>query len=104
MPADGPAQALICERIARLAGDRRPVTVGLDGPVAVGKSTLARDIAERLGRLGYPTAVVGADGFLWPAVSLQARRLMGRKGFPESFDRGAMGHFLRGVRAGAEPS
>lgn len=104
MPATDDVTALIAERIAALAADRRPVLVGLDGPVAVGKSTLARALADDLAGRGLPTAVIGADGFLWPAAHLQARGLMPRKGFPETFDRLAMARFLRGVRAGHAPS
>jgi type I pantothenate kinase len=104
MSADSDAASLIVGRIAALATPARPVLVGLDGPVAVGKSTIARALAERLRGRGLATAVVGADGLLWPAATLQARGLMRRKGFPESFDRAAMAAFLEAVRAGAAPS
>lgn len=103
MPASDDATAHLAERIAALTETRRPVLVGLDGPVAVGKSTFARALAEALAGRGLPTAVVAADGFLWPAAHLQARDLMQTKGFPETFDRLAMVRFLRGVRAGHAP-
>lgn len=80
----------------------RPVLVGLDGAVAVGKSTLAGQLAERLRAAGAPTAVIGADGFLWPTAQIQARGLT--KGFPESYDRAAMMAFLDAVRAGQQPA
>ena len=80
----------------------RVVLVGLDGAVAVGKSTLAAQLAERLQGAGAPTAVIGADGFLQPTAQIQARGLT--KGFPESYDRAAMAAFLDAVRAGEQPS
>jgi len=94
---------LLATRILALRADLgRPVLVGLDGAVAVGKSTLAGHLTERLRAAGAPTAVVGADGFLWPTAQIQARGLT--KGFPESYDREAMVAFLDAVRAGDQPA
>jgi type I pantothenate kinase len=99
---------LLADRIVALAlslaAHRRPVLVGLDGPVAVGKSTFARALAEALRGRGLTVAVVGADGFQWPAATLEALGLMRRKGIPAAFDREAMAAFLAGVRAGAQRS
>lgn len=77
----------------------RPIIVALDGPVAGGKSTLARALAEALPR----AAMISADGFLLPLARLQLRGLITRKGFPESFDREAMIAFLTAVRADGSP-
>jgi type I pantothenate kinase len=82
----------------------RPVLVGLDGAVAVGKSTLARVLAELLEARGIPTAVISADGFLLPGAELRARALNARKGFPESFDRVAQAAFLVALRNGERPA
>jgi type I pantothenate kinase len=76
---------------ARASGAR---VVGITGGVAVGKSTLAAAVAERLG-----AAVVATDGFLHGNAALAERGLAHRKGFPESFDGPALGTFLDGWRA-----
>ena len=44
------------------------------------------------------------DGFLYPNAELQARGLMERKGFPESYDTRALIEFLRNVKSGATAS
>jgi type I pantothenate kinase len=78
--------------------------VALDGPVAVGKSTLAAWLAGRLEASGLTTSVVGADGFLLPLAKLREEGLIARKGAPESFDRAAIVAFLTGYLRGEEPS
>jgi type I pantothenate kinase len=95
----------VVERVLALlaANPDGTVLVGLDGAVAAGKSTAAVRIAEDLRTRGLDVAVVSADGFLLSAARLRDLRLVGRKGFPESFDRAAMAAFLRAVRAGAAP-
>jgi type I pantothenate kinase len=59
--------------------------VGLTGSVAVGKSTLAGQIADALGSM-IRVDVISTDGFLLPNAELDARGLLMRKGFPESYD------------------
>ena len=45
--------------------------------------------------------LVTTDGFLFPNAELERRGLMGRKGFPESYDRRALLRFVSEVKAGA---
>lgn len=71
--------------------------VGITGGVAVGKSTLALAVADRLG-----APVVATDGFLLDNAALAERGLAHRKGFPESFDAGALGGFVDRWRASGE--
>jgi type I pantothenate kinase len=96
----------LATRIAGLSAQTpdRPVLIGLDGAVAVGKSTLARVLAELLDTRGVPTAVISADGFLLSGAELQAKNLNARKGFPESFDRLAQADFLAALRRGERPA
>ncbi|MCH8628099.1 type I pantothenate kinase [Arsenicicoccus piscis] len=80
-----------------------PFIIGVAGSVAVGKSTTARLLRELLRR--WPSTprveLVTTDGFLHPNAELEKRGLMGRKGFPESYDRRALLRFVQEVKAGA---
>src|SRR5687768_5309199 len=80
-----------------------PFVVGVAGSVAVGKSTIARLLRELMSRWpGTPRVeLVTTDGFLYPNAELERRGLMGRKGFPESYDRRALVSFLTEVKSGA---
>lgn len=86
---------------ARIAARHRPgetLVVGITGSVAVGKTTLARQIAEAL---PGTVEIVSTDGFLKPNAVLEAEGLAMRKGFPESYDRSAMAAALAGLKQGA---
>jgi type I pantothenate kinase len=81
----------------------QPFIIGLAGSVAVGKSTFARVLRALLARWPeHPNVgLVTTDGFLHPNRILKARRLMHRKGFPESYDLRRMIDFLDDIKAGA---
>ena len=85
--------ALIEER--RPPGD--PLLAGVTGGVAVGKSTLAASLSEQF---AGATPVVAGDSFLWPNTELDSRGLTSEKGFPDTFDRGALRLALGGLRSG----
>ena len=82
---------------------KTPFVIGVAGSVAVGKSTTARILAELLSR--WPSSpkvdLVTTDGFLYPNAVLQRENMMERKGFPESYDIGALLRFLSAVKSGA---
>jgi type I pantothenate kinase len=80
-----------------------PYVIGIAGSVAVGKSTIARILQALLGRWpDHPRVdLVTTDGFLFPNATLEARGLMARKGFPESYDVRALMNFLAELKAGA---
>jgi type I pantothenate kinase len=101
-----PVLASLGETVAALIGRAalRPLIVALDGPVAAGKSTLARSLETTLDHRGLQTAVVSADGFLHGLAKLEADGLMASKGFPESFNRPAMISFLERIRGCEAPS
>ena len=76
--------------------------IGITGGVAAGKSTLAADLATRLGRepLGSTVEVVGSDGFLRSNLALETAGLAMRKGYPETYDTAAMAAALGAIRRG----
>ena len=79
-----------------------PYIIGIAGSVAVGKSTTARVLEALLARWPNTPKVdlVTTDGFLLPNEELTRLGLMDRKGFPESYDTGALLHFLADIKAG----
>ena len=83
---------------------RVPFIIGIAGSVAVGKSTSARVLRTLLARWAdHPKVdLVTTDGFLFPNAVLEARGLMNRKGFPESFDSSRLLNFLNDVKSGKE--
>ncbi|MDQ6900264.1 MAG: type I pantothenate kinase [Candidatus Dormibacteraeota bacterium] len=80
-----------------------PYVIGIGGSVAVGKSTFARILRALLARWpNHPKVdLVTTDGFLFPNRVLEARRLMNRKGFPESYDLRRLLRFLSDLKSGA---
>jgi type I pantothenate kinase len=82
------------------ADDVRPFVIAVAGSVAVGKSTFARVLRALLAQAGRTVELVATDGFLWPTAILEKRDLMGRKGFPESYDLERMLLFLAELKEG----
>ena len=82
-----------------------PFVIGIAGSVAVGKSTVARLLQLLLSRSPHTPRVdlVATDGFLLPNAVLEERGSLARKGFPESYDRGALLNFVASVKAGISP-
>jgi type I pantothenate kinase len=83
---------------------KTPFIIGIAGSVAVGKSTTARVLKELLQR--WPSSpkvdLVTTDGFLLPNDELRKHNWMERKGFPESYDVGALLRFLSAIKSGQE--
>lgn len=83
-------------------GLKTPFIIGIAGSVAVGKSTTARVLRELLQR--WPSSpkvdLVTSDGFLLSNEALRRAKLMDRKGFPESYDVGALLRFLSAIKSG----
>ena len=82
--------------------NKTPFVIGIAGSVAVGKSTTARILKELLAR--WPSSpkvdLITTDGFLYQNEVLRRENLMERKGFPESYDIGALLRFLSAIKAG----
>ncbi len=81
---------------------KTPFIIGMAGSVAVGKSTTARVLKELLAR--WPSSpkvdLITTDGFLHTNETLLREDLMERKGFPESYDVGALLRFLSAIKSG----
>jgi type I pantothenate kinase len=82
--------------------EKVPYVIAVAGSVAVGKSTTARLLQTLLSASpGSPRVdLVTTDGFLLPNATLESLGLLGRKGFPESYDRRALVRFLADVKSG----
>jgi len=81
---------------------RVPFVIGIAGSVAVGKSTTSRILKALLASWpSHPQVdLVTTDGFLLPQSVLEARGLVHRKGFPESYDLRRLVRFMAEVKAG----
>jgi pantothenate kinase len=89
------------EALARRVAGLRPgrVLLGLAGPPAAGKTTLAAALAAAL---GPRAAVVGMDGFHYAQVALDQLDRAARKGAPDTFDADGYVALLRRLRAGED--
>jgi type I pantothenate kinase len=81
---------------------RAPFVIGIAGSVAVGKSTTSRVLQALMASWpGHPrVSLVTTDGFLLPQRVLEARGLVTRKGFPESYDVRRLLRFMADVKSG----
>ncbi|HET9359266.1 MAG TPA: type I pantothenate kinase [Vicinamibacterales bacterium] len=84
-------------------GPRVPFVIGVAGSVAGGKSTATRVLQALLASWpSHPQVdLVTTDGFLLPLAVLEARGMIARKGFPESYDLRRLVRFMADVKNGA---
>jgi pantothenate kinase len=90
------------EALAPLLGSDRPrILVGIAGPPAAGKSTLAVSLARALRQEYGPGAAIAVpmDGFHLANAELDRLGLANRKGAPETFDAAGFVHLLARLRA-----
>ena len=90
----------IAEWIEARRRGARPYLLGVTGSVSSGKSTFAGQLAAVLAAAGADVEIACTDGFLMDNVTLDAKGILGRKGFPESYDMDALRAALAAVRAG----
>ncbi|MBI3678423.1 MAG: type I pantothenate kinase [Proteobacteria bacterium] len=89
---------------AHRARDISPFVIGVTGGVAVGKSTLAAQIKEALEQSQGAPLVLNTDGFLLSNAILQERNLSLRKGYPETYDIGALRSAVAAIKRGERVS
>jgi type I pantothenate kinase len=65
---------------------KAPFLVGFNGSVASGKSYMADSCYTRLKECGFSVVILSTDNFIYPNRELLKKRLMHRKGFPESYN------------------
>jgi len=89
-------------RFLRIRDRKMPYIIGVAGSVAVGKSTTARVLQALLARWSPKPKVdlITTDGFLHSNAYLERAGLMDKKGFPESYNLGALLTFLSDIKAG----
>lgn len=79
-----------------------PYIISIAGSVSVGKSTSARILQALLS--SWPeernVSLITTDGFLYPLAILEAKNLLKRKGFPESYDIHRLIQFVSDIKAG----
>ena len=78
--------------------------VSVAGSVGVGKTVFATRLSAAL-NVQQPgrAQTISTDGFLLPNITLDARGLLDRKGFPETYDHDAIHTFIRTLRNGTWP-
>lgn len=88
----------LAARVLEIQAENPGLVVALTGSVASGKSTLARHLETNL-EPPLDVETVSTDGFLFLTEYLREHGLFQRKGFPETYDYGAMQAAIASVRA-----
>jgi pantothenate kinase len=91
-----PSAPELVERARRLAGAGGRRILGITGPPAAGKSTLAALVVDELGP--DLARLVGMDGFHLAQVELERQGIADRKGAPHTFDADGFIALLRRLR------
>ena len=74
----------ITERIDN--DDKNRYFIALSGPPASGKSTISQKLANDLSSKEYNSSILQMDGFHYDDVILKEKKLLLKKGAPETFD------------------
>ena len=68
--------------------------LALSGPPASGKSTISEKLTNDLNKKGYKTSILQMDGFHYDDQILKEKKLLLKKGAPETFDVMGLINFL----------
>ena len=79
-----------------------PLMIGIAGSVSVGKSTFSRTLQKLFHIVNgiKNVEIVTTDGFLYPNSVLEKKKIMDKKGFPESYDHKSLLKFLHKIKSG----
>ena len=96
------SRSKVIEQFLGTTPSHLPYVISIAGSVAVGKSTTARILQALLDRWPEHPKVelITTDGFLYPNSELEARGLMKKKGFPQSYDMRRLVNFVADIKAG----
>lgn len=76
------------------------MVIGITGSVAVGKSTFAHDLADKLSQQNIKTKVISTDDFLMSNDELHERGLFDQKGFLQTYNLDLLEKVITRFRAG----
>ncbi|QEA58905.1 type I pantothenate kinase [Leuconostoc koreense] len=76
------------------------MVIGIAGSVAVGKSTFAHDLADKLSQQSIKTTVISTDDFLMSNAMLHELGLFDQKGFPQTYNLDLLETVITRFRAG----
>ena len=66
--------------------DKNRYFMARSGPPASGKTTISENLAKELSAKGYNSSILQMDGFHYDDLILKERKLLSKKGAPETFD------------------
>ena len=66
--------------------DKNRYFIALSGPPASGKSTISENLVKDLSAKGYNSSILQMDGFHYDDLILKEKKLLSKKGAPETFD------------------
>ena len=66
--------------------DKKRYFMALSGPPASGKSTISENLVKDLSAKGYNSNILQMDGFHYDDLILKEKKLLSKKGAPETFD------------------
>ena len=66
--------------------DKNRYLIALSGPPASGKSTISENLVKDLRAKGYNSSILQMDGFHYDDLILKEKKLLSKKGAPETFD------------------
>ncbi|OBW92598.1 pantothenate kinase [Gallibacterium genomosp. 3] len=90
----------VIQRFLGIDNPKVPYIISIAGSVAVGKSTTARILQALLTQADRRVDLITTDGFLYPLEKLKQLDLLGKKGFPVSYDTHALIQFVSDIKSG----
>ncbi|MGD6858720.1 MAG: type I pantothenate kinase [Enterobacteriaceae bacterium] len=82
--------------------ENNPFIIGITGSVSVGKTTTAKILKKLLNcwKKKYKIEIISTDGFLYSSKLLKKKKIIRKKGFPESYNKKNIINFLKKIKKG----